>query len=294
MSCELCNAATGAGIEGPDVRPTPQANGQGRDDVLFRKAGYDIVRCRTCGLVRTAVPRGFAADAIYTEDYFQGRRPDGYFDYLSSETFLAEEYASRLDFVRSYVSTGRLLEVGCATGGFLAHARRHFSVQGVDVSNFAVQAAQAKGLEVECNSIEASTITKPPYDVVVMFDTVEHLPHPGEALARIHSLLSTRGYVFITTGDIGSAMARGLGKRWRLMTPPQHLWFFDRRTIGALLEAVGLRVSDVRYLWRRVPLSLAWYQVVRGKMGPLPFGLGNIVLPVNFHDTMTIVAGKRR
>jgi hypothetical protein len=51
-------------------------------------------------------------------------------------------------------------------------------------------------------------------------------------------------------------------------------------------------VLDVRYLWRRVPVSLAWYQLFRGRLGALPFGLGNVALPVNLYDTMTIVAGK--
>jgi cyclopropane fatty-acyl-phospholipid synthase-like methyltransferase len=113
------------------------ANGDRRDERMFRKAGYDIVRCCECGLMRTAVPPAFAAETIYSEEYFQGGQPDGYCDYLGSEAFSVGEYARRVEFVGSYVSGGRLLEVGCATGGFLAHARKNFTVQGLDVSDFA-------------------------------------------------------------------------------------------------------------------------------------------------------------
>jgi SAM-dependent methyltransferase len=238
------------------------------------------------------VPSAFAAEAIYTEEYFQGGRPDGYSDYLGSEAFLAEEYVRRIEFIRSYVSTGRLLEVGCATGGLLAHARKYFAVQGLDVSEFAVRAARAKSLDVECSSVEASKIARPPYDVVAMFDAIEHLRNPARTLAYIHSLLAVKGYLFLTTGDAKSIVARVFGKHWRLMTPPQHLWFFDRRTIVALLERLHFKVLDVRYLWRRVPLSLAWYQLFRGQLGAMPLGLGNLVLPVNLYDTMTVVASK--
>ena len=292
MSCELCEV-TSQGQQGvSDGVAVSVANGDPRDELMFKKAGYDIVRCRMCGLMRTVVPPAFAAETIYTEDYFQGGQADGYSDYLGSEAVLAGEYARRLEFLRSYVSMGKLLEIGCATGGFLEHARRHFSVQGVDVSDFAVQAARAKGLDVECSSVEDSKIICPPYDVVAMFDAIEHLRHPARTLAQIHSLLSANGYVFVTTGDARSRVARLFGKHWRLMTPPQHLWFFDRRTIVALLERLHFRVLDVRYLWRRVPLSLAWYQLFRGRLGAMPLGLGSIVLPVNLYDTMTIVAGK--
>jgi SAM-dependent methyltransferase len=291
-ACELCSSPSQGRRDAADGVQEPEARGDRRDEFMFSIAGYDIVRCGTCGLMRTSVPPGFAANAIYTEEYFQGSRSDGYCDYLGSEAFLVEEYETRIEFIRSCVPAGRLLEVGCATGGFLAQARKYFSVQGVDVSKFAVQAACRKGLDVECSSVEESTIARPPYDAVVLFDTLEHLKSPGRTLAHIHSLLAANGRLFLTTGDARSLLARVLGKRWRLMTPPQHLWFFDRRTIVALLERLEFRVLDVRYLWRRVPVSLAWYQLFRGRLGALPFGLGNVALPVNLYDTMTIVAGK--
>jgi hypothetical protein len=123
-----------------------------------------------------------------------------------------------------------------------------------------------------------------------MFDVIEHLRSPARTLAHIHSLLAVNGYLFVTTGDAKSLVARSFGRYWRLMTPPQHLWFFDRGTIVALLERLDFKVLDVRYLWRRVPLSLVCYQLFRGKLGRTPFGLGDFVLPVNLYDTMTIVA----
>ena len=47
------------------------------------------------------------------------------------------------------------------------------------------------------------------------------------------------------------------------MTPPQHLFFFTPRSITLILEAAGLRVVELSHPWKRVPLSLFAYQLLR-------------------------------
>jgi len=260
----------------------------------FVARGYQILGCPHCRLRWTHIPASSAFDpkALYTQAYFEGGVPDGYYDYVGSEAFLVREYAKRLEVIRSYQASGRLLEVGCATGAFLAHAGRYFSTEGIDVSAFAVQEARGKGLKVTCGTLDDADLA-PPYDVAVLFDTIEHLEAPARTLTRLHALLAPRGYVVITTGDAGSVLARLSGRAWRLMTPPQHLWFFSKRNLRLLLERLGFEVRSARYRWRLVPVSLMWYQLVRGRLGlPHPV-LNQMVLPVNLYDTVTVVAQRR-
>ncbi|MGZ9272595.1 MAG: methionine biosynthesis protein MetW, partial [Candidatus Binatia bacterium] len=114
---------------------------------LFSKNGCGIVRCTECGLGR-ALADGFDTRAYYTEDYFTGGRADGYADYLASEPVLRREFAKIVHFIRRYIPSGKLLELGCAYGFFLREARDHFQVAGIELSEDAAAHARASGLNV--------------------------------------------------------------------------------------------------------------------------------------------------
>jgi SAM-dependent methyltransferase len=259
----------------------------------FLIKGFSILRCPCCGLLWTRTAPDFDANSIYTEGYFQGEISDGYFDYLGSECFLTREYRARVSWIHDYLPQGRLLEIGCATGGFLQEAQRYYSVQGIDVSDFAVQAARQKGLDVSCGLFEMIGTLRPLYDAIIMFDTIEHVKDPLSTLRTAHANLRPGGFVFITTGDSQSLSARLLRSRWRLLTPPQHLWFFNLHSLSLLLEHLGFCVLTSRHPWRFVPLTLMWYQLFRGRVRPPPRPLDRIVVPVNLYDIMLIVASKR-
>ena len=85
-----------------------------------------------------------------------------------------------------------------------------------------------------------------PFDVVCLWDTIEHLLDPRAYLERAHDVLADKGYLFLTTGDIGSAMARMRGASWRMIHPPSHLNYFSRETMTRLLDRVGFDVVSIR------------------------------------------------
>jgi hypothetical protein len=102
------------------------------------------------------------------------------------------------------------------------------------------------------------------------------------------------GRIVLTTGDFGALTARLMGSRWRLMTPPQHLWFFTTRALTLQLEAAGFEVESVIHPGKRVPLSLIAYQLGRmlGMKGGWRMNT-NGALPVNLFDAMRVVARRR-
>jgi SAM-dependent methyltransferase len=255
---------------------------------LYAVNGFDVVRC-ACGLARTDVPTDFDPAAIYTEDYFQGGQHDGYADYAGSRDALRAEFRRTLDVLP--VHGGKLIEIGCAYGFFLDEAAARFEVCGVEVSDAARRACAERGHAV-ARDLDDGVLARGPFDAAVMLDVIEHLPDPGVVLAKLATAMRPGAPLVITTGDFGSALARVMGKRWRLMTPPQHLWFFSRHTLGALLARHGFRVARVEHPWKQVPLELIAYQATRYVGGqrlvkrfPPP---GRI--PLNLFDAMRVMA----
>jgi SAM-dependent methyltransferase len=254
---------------------------------LYTVNDFEVVRC-ACGLARTVLPPGFDPAAIYTEAYFQGGHHDGYADYAGSRDALRGEFRRTLAALP--VERGKLIEIGCAYGFLLDEARERFEVTGVEVSDAARAACLERGHVVARELGEV--VTRGPFDAAVMLDVIEHLPDPGAVLGQLAAALRTGAALAITTGDFGSALARAMGRRWRLMTPPQHLWFFSQQTLAALLARHGFRVTEVVHPWKRVPLELIAYQAARYVGGqtlvkkfPPP---GSI--PLNLFDAMRVIA----
>ena len=260
----------------------------------FRVAGCDIRQCRACGLGRTGATR-FDPASYYTDDYFSGAHADGYADYAGAEPVLRREFARSVDFIRRHRSGGRLLELGCAYGFFLLEASRYYEAAGIELAASAAAAARSRGLHVLQGHVDEDNLRRIGHvDVIVLLDVVEHLPNPREILALCSRFLEPGGIVVITTGDFGSLSARIAGARWRLMTPPQHLWFFTVPGMRAMADAVGLSLVHVDHPWKLVPISLVAFQLrrmlgLRSVPGATTSGLG---IPVNLFDAMRVVLRK--
>jgi SAM-dependent methyltransferase len=260
----------------------------------FRVDGCDIWQCEGCGLGRTETAQ-FDPAAYYTGDYFSGQHADGYSDYLGSEPVLRREFARSVEFVRRYRSGGRLLELGCAYGFFLMEAAPYFEVAGLELAQTAAEHCRRLGLNVIHGAAdEANLRTIGHVDVIVLFDVIEHLPDPGGTLALCHQQLNPGGIVVITTGDFGSTFARLCGIKWRLMTPPQHLWFFTRESTRRLAGTLGFTVERVDHPWKIVPASLIVFQLRRmlGRRGTAPSAASRLGVPVNLFDAMRVVLRK--
>src|SRR5579862_2393525 len=147
--------------------------------VVYRKWGYPIRRCLRCRLGSTAAG-DLDVSAIYTSDYFNGARSDGYADYLATEAVLRREFRGVLRSLQSCGKrTGKLLEIGCAYGFFLEEARHMFDVAGIEACDDAVRFCVARGLDVTAGLVDSEVLrSRVPVDVFVMLDVIEHLPDP--------------------------------------------------------------------------------------------------------------------
>jgi SAM-dependent methyltransferase len=205
-----------------------------------------LLRCPHCGFVTARQELPIDARQLYEGDYFTG---DEYLDYRADEPFLRRNFQRRLEHVLKYKSGGRLLEIGAAYGFFMDLARKHFKVLGYEVNPQAVaHGRSAFGLDIRSDDFLAATPAQigGTFDVTVMWDVIEHLERPDLFLERIARFSKPGAVLCLTTGDIGSRVARWRGGAWRLIHPPSHLHYFDRKTIKQFLAKYGFEVVDIR------------------------------------------------
>src|SRR5262245_20745215 len=291
MSCNICRA--------PLVSDRP----------VFHKDGFDIVRCGRCGVLqRAALPTRAELNEIYGPDYFKdapgGPGRDGYADYVEDELFTRDTARRRLERLERHLAERRprLLDVGCAAGFFVAEAEaRGWTAEGIDVSAGMVEWGRANA--TPSLSVGSFDDVEPGrrFDLVSMWDYIEHSIDPVGDLERAYRMLEPGGVLALSTGDEESLVARLSGSRWHLLTPRHHNFFFGRRTLGRLLERIGFRVETAthpgaRYSLPHVVLKLdtllpagvarrASLQLGRSRAG----GLG---IPLNLFDIVTVVARK--
>jgi len=276
---------------------------KGNVTLKFVKDGYNIFSCSECGLM-FVFPRPLSEEllAVYDIDYY--RRGNKYLTSEGSETqspSLASD-AQRIEIIKKYRTSGKLLDVGCAMGGFLTLGRQEgFEVHGVEVSEVCVAHVKEQfGIHVHKGDLPSVRLSSNAYEIVCMWDVLEHLSEPSETLSEAHRILRPGGLLFVSTGDSGSLYARIMARLWHLLTPPQHLFFFTRKSLAMALSQNGFVVRDFLCPGKYVNVDFLFLKA-RETFGslvkPLQFvaralGVGPRKLYINLYDIMTCIAQK--
>lgn len=261
-----------------------------------------LLRCRSCGYVFADVRLSDAEfHDLYKKGYFFGEE---YQDYLKDKETLQKNFRLRLDELAPFLDPARhkrLFEIGCAYGFFLDAARPRFeSVSGMDVAEDGVAHARALGLDAACGDFLTRDFGSQRFDVVTMWDTIEHLKSPHLFLEKAASLLDKGGLIAITTGDIDSLNARVQKDKWRLIHPPTHAHYFSPRTLTKLLDRLGFEViSDGHCGFYRSVDNAAYNIFTLRQKRPWIYnliaksGLGRLDFYLNLYDIMYVIARKK-
>lgn len=262
-----------------------------------------LIKCQECGFVWADL---YLDDeelaALYKKDYFFG---DEYSDYLADKKVLQKNVDLRLDVLRQFSDPGRhksLLEIGSAYGFFLEVAKGHFdAVKGIDISEDGVSHSRQKlNLDVIQADFLKEDFGNKIFDIVCMWDTVEHLGAPHLYIEKIGRHTKSGALLAITTGDIQSMIARIKKDKWRLIHPPTHIHYFSRQTLARLLNKSGFDIIYSRYcgfyrsienvaytifmLRKKQPWFYQFLQKVR---------LTRLDFYLNLYDIMYVIARRR-
>jgi 2-polyprenyl-3-methyl-5-hydroxy-6-metoxy-1,4-benzoquinol methylase len=170
----------------------------------------------------------------------------------------------RVRVVTRWMDSGRLLDVGCGSGGFLREMHRlgGWQVQGIEIDPDMVRFAQAElGLDVSQTRLEEADFPDHAFDVVTMWDVLEHMHDPLTVLREIRRILRPGGLVICSTPNVASLDAAIFGRYWIGFDVPRHLYTFSPSTLPALLRKAALDVERVfcfygRYTTFALSLSL--------------------------------------
>ena len=248
--------------------------------VLFWKYNTPVVRCTTCGLLY-ANPRWRAEYLFgrYTDDYWEL-----YKDRLQNRQSYVEHEQGRTDHylwtIEHGFSTGRLLDVGCATGEFLAATQaRGWQAYGVETSPASAQIArELTGAQIHTGTLDTAPFEQGSFDVITMFEVIEHLQSPRSYIEIISRLLRPGGLLAISTPNIRSVSYRLLGRDWDVVGPNDHLYYFSPRTLQRLLADHGFAIHT---MYAKGTDPAVWKQALRFRaLQPLASPLARLTAPL--------------
>ncbi|MBI2872812.1 MAG: class I SAM-dependent methyltransferase [Chloroflexi bacterium] len=200
---------------------------------------HRTVVCRRCTL-EYLLPQPTREEtlALYADEgyYRSGAGSYGYPDYEAEREAIARTGHRRLRRLLRYNPGRDLIEVGAAYGYFLQVAQDSgFNVAALEVSDAAVARLRTQFDHVHHGELAEAGLCNA-FDVVVLFDTIEHLHDPRAFVEAAHQALRPGGLLAFTTPNNRSMSARLLGKRWWSYRVPEHLYYFNRRSLEHLLH----------------------------------------------------------
>ena len=251
-----------------------------------------IVRCRACGMIYEN-PR-YPEETILAG--YMSAADDGH----------DSQYPQRVrSFLRALQKSARdlpppgakVLDIGCAGGAFLDAARDFgYQVSGLEPSRILAERARRRGFDVAHGTIDKHDLAHGAYDLICLWDVIEHLCEPRQALAKIRELLKPDGRLLINFPDIGTWQARLAGRRfWWILSV--HLHHFDRRSLARLLRFTGFEPLRCRRYWQT--LEFGYLQDMAVHLGvPLARGFAGLTpaalrrLPLAYYASQTTMIAR--
>ena len=235
-TCDWCGNREGEVLfEGPDL-------------LLGLPGKFRMVRCSKCGLYRQ--------DPRLTWESLETYYPQ---DYSAYETIIATEKSlvkrlnrrygmwKRLRTLERFRSGGRLLDVGCGTGVFLGEAQHsgHWELMGVEPSpQAAAYAQETLGIPVLAQRFNEADLPAGYFDVITMWNVLEHLGSPIGDLCRAYQLIRPGGWLVLTIPNVDSIGAKLFGRYWMGWDLPRHLYLFPQKQLRRILGEIGFDWVD--------------------------------------------------
>jgi 2-polyprenyl-3-methyl-5-hydroxy-6-metoxy-1,4-benzoquinol methylase len=257
--CPVCDSSDlTVHIDAAEGVLTSAAIGSSRDDVSFGR----VIRCQTC--------RFAFCQRRPSEDELASLYREMDVRVYEAETRGRKRTAEvEVAIVERHATVGRILDVGCASGAFLCAARDHgWETVGVEPSPILADRATAalgnRGRIMPCTLQEAG-LPLASFDVVTLWDVLEHVPDPCGFLSACATLVREGGHVFANVPNLDSWPARLMGDRWPLLLP-EHLNYFNPPSLRRCGDRAGLALVGIGRRWARFSASYVLYRLAQHRV----------------------------
>jgi SAM-dependent methyltransferase len=214
----------------------------------FSSQTFRFVVCSQCGLIfLNPRPSEAEIDQYYPQNYEAFQHPDE----VEFSKDIRRATDLQLGFVERFApSRGNLLDVGCATGNFiLAAQNRGWKSTGIELVESAALIGRGRGLNVKIGTLETTDWNGcEEFNLITLWDVLEHLPDPKGALKRCYNLLIPSGVLVFTIPNLRSFDRYLFGRAWIGWDAPRHFYMFDNNRVSDLLSLSGFQIIDTKCL----------------------------------------------
>ncbi len=244
----------------------------------------DLLACEICKFEWLEIKQE-EVKSLYNEEYFNGESNGSVFKASNFNLPLNQSKIYALKRISSYLNDiENVLEIGPSTsGGMIKNfIKKADTLDVIEISDEGCEFLRSKGLNVFCGDIKDYKTNKK-YDLIIATEVVEHVDNPELFIKSIKSLLSSKGVLFISTGNTSSLVKKIQGKRWRFYEFPFHISFFNRINFLKLLEKNGMRVREYS------TLGFSWIEkLIRFRLGFLIRPLSKLQITTGMYFIVSI------
>jgi len=228
---------------------------------------YRMVRCNTCGLLRSDPVADTATIArLYQESHF---------DYGREVENLARTYGAYLERLdRHRTSKDSILEIGCGNGFFLKKAREQGwrQVFGVEPSRAAVERASTEiRSSIICAMMQSGLFPDHSFDAICLFQVLDHVLDPTTLLKECFQILKPGGLILCVNHDV-DALSSKLMKERSPIVDIEHSYLYSRLTVTRLFQRFGFEVKETGGVTNRYSLSYL------AQLAPIPANVKQRIL----------------
>lgn len=212
--------------------------------VLGKKNDYNLMECQNCGTVIVSpFPTVEQLNEFYQSYFCSGM-------YISKEDKKVKRSKKRIKNIMKFATGKKFLDIGCNHGStFMAAKELGLDAHGIDVDVEAVNECKNRFGEHHFNAVSAEVYASMGMkaDIIYTSEVIEHVPDPDGFVHALYDILNKDGVLYLTTPDMGHFTLPKDKTKWEAVRPPEHIVYFTKKGIRALLERHGFKIEKIQF-----------------------------------------------